>query len=111
MCITESPQHQECRRLAEREPVVLAGSAYALARSRSVIISDLSSEGAQLDGRDLPLPGEDLLVVVGSVDTFAKVVWRTNDKAGVHFDGALPAETIAQIKKDAAWETVAGWWR
>jgi hypothetical protein len=94
-----------------RESVVLAGSAYALARSRSVIVSDLSIQGAQLDARDLPPPGDDLLMVVGSFDAFAKVVWRTNEKAGIHFDDAVAPDTIAQMKKEAAWDSVAGWWR
>ena len=111
MCIQELPSRQECRRESEREAVVLAGSAYALARSRSIVVSDLSFDGAQLDGRDLPPPGEEMLMVVGSFDTFAKVVWRAGDKCGIHFDDVVQAQNIAQMKAEGAWETVAGWWR
>jgi len=63
--------HQDNRRRNARQPVSLAASALSLSRSRSVVISDLSPDGAHVDGRDLPLPGEDLLLVVGSFDTFA----------------------------------------
>jgi len=50
--------NQPCRRSSEREEVVLAGSAFGLGRSRSIIVSDLSTEGARLDARDMPAPGD-----------------------------------------------------
>jgi hypothetical protein len=111
MVMSDTSQAWDCRRHAAREPVVLAGSAYALARSRSVIVSDLSNEGAKLDGRDLPPPGEDLLMVVGSFESFAKVMWRTDEKAGVRFDEQVAPEAIEKMKKEAQWATVTGWWR
>jgi hypothetical protein len=94
-----------------RQGVALAASALALDRSRSVIVSDLTPEGALLDGRDLPMPNEDLLVVVGSLETFAKVIWRTGEKAGILFDEVIPEEKLAKMKKEAEWMTVAGWYR
>ena len=100
-----------CRRECAREPVSLAASALALGCSRSVIISDLSPSGAQLDGRGLPPPGDDLLMVAGSFETFATVVWRTDEKCGIHFDAAGPANDLAGMKKEAAWMSVAGWYR
>lgn len=104
-------RNQDNRRQIARQPVSLAASALSLSRSRSVVISDLSPEGAHVDGRDLPLPGEDLLLVVGSFDAFAKVMWRTGDRAGIHFDDAVPAESISRMQREAAWESVAGWYR
>ena len=74
-----------CRRREEREAVALAGSALALGCSRSIIISDLSPSGAQIDARDLPPPGEDVLMVAGSQDAFARVMWRTDEKCGIRF--------------------------
>jgi hypothetical protein len=100
-----------CRRRSERDPVTLAGSAFGFARSRSVIISDLSQEGAQLDARDLPPAGEDLCLVVGAFDTMARVAWKAGDKCGVEFDEALSGEIMAQLKRDAEWVQVAGWYR
>src|SRR6478672_7083439 len=95
-------------RRSAREGVALAASALALDRSRSVIVSDLSAEGALLDGRDLPMPDEDMLVVIGSLETFAKVVWRTGEKAGILFDEPIPEENIARMKKEADWMKAAG---
>jgi hypothetical protein len=75
------------------------------------MISDLSPDGAQIDGRELPPPGDDLLMVAGSQDAFAKVIWRTDDKCGIRFDETIPPENLAQMKDEAAWASVAGWWR
>ena len=101
----------ECRRRCEREEVVLAGSAYGLGRSRSIIVSDLSAEGARLDARDMPAPGDDVLVVIGPFDGLATVVWRGDDKCGVEFDEPLPDYMLTHIKNEARWMEVAGWYR
>lgn len=99
------------RRRADREQVMLAGSAYGLSRSRSVIVSDLSPSGAQLDGRDLPKAGEDLVMVSGPLDTMATVVWCTAEKCGIRFDDTISDLTIDRMKTEAKWSSVAGWYR
>jgi hypothetical protein len=99
----------DCRRATPRTPVVLAASALAIARSRSVLVTDLSPGGAQLGGRDLPPAGDDLLMLIGSLDAMGTVVWRDGDKCGVHFDEAIVDETIAQMKREANWEDIACW--
>ena len=91
--------------------VVLAASALAIARSRSVVVTDVSLEGAQIGGRDLPPAGEDLMMLVGSLDAMGTVVWSEGDKCGVHFDEAIANETIAQIKREADWADIAQWQR
>lgn len=111
MYAEQKVRSQDCRRREAREEVALAGSALALGCSRSIIISDLSPDGAQIDARDLPPPGEDLLMVAGTQDAFARVVWRTDEKCGIRFDETMPAENIALMKEEAAWTSVAGWWR
>lgn len=111
MDIEQEASRKVCRRQSAREPVSLAGSAFALSRSRSVIISDLSSRGAKLDGRDLPPAGDDLCLVMGSFDTMATVAWRADDKCGIQFDDPIPYKVIAQLKQSAEWLSVAGWYR
>jgi hypothetical protein len=100
-----------CRRCSEREPVTLAASAFGFARSTSVIISNLSPEGAQVDGRDLPPPQDDMFIIVGPLDTMATVVWRTADSCGIRFDETVPEALLAQAKQQAKWMSVAGWYR
>lgn len=99
----------DCRRSFPRIPVVLAASALAIARSRSVVVNDISLEGAQFSGRDLPPAGDDVLMVVGSLDAMGRVVWRDGDKCGVRFDEAIADETIKQMKREADWSSVACW--
>jgi len=103
--------NQLCRRVSVREAVTLAGSAFGVGRSRSVIISDLSAQGAQLDARDLPPPGDDMFLVVGPFDSMATVVWRAEDKCGVRFDFAVADDMLQRMKRDAQWESVSGWYR
>ena len=100
-----------CRRAAEREAVTLAGSAYGLGRSRSIIVSDLSAGGARLDARDMPAPGDDVFVIVGPFDNLATVVWRSDDKCGIRFDEVVADETLSRMKREAKWMSVAGWYR
>ena len=107
--IDETVPSEACRRAFPRLPVVLAASALAIARSRSVVVTDLSLEGAQLGGRDLPPAGDDLLMLVGSLDAMATVVWREGDKCGVQFDEAIAEETIVQMKREGDWSSVACW--
>ncbi len=106
-----APAKPANRRGRSREQVALAGSAYALSRSRSVAISDLSREGAQLDGRDLPLVGEEIVLVAGPLDVMARVAWRTEAKCGVSFEEPVSEATIEAMKRDARWTAVAGWYR
>ena len=101
----------DCRRRFVREPVMLAGSAMSVTRSRSVMIADLSATGARLGGRDLPAPGDDLLMVVGSQDRMGTVMWRNGDKCGVRLDEPLGHDNIALMEREANWATVTGWER
>ena len=96
-----------CRRAAPREGVTLAASALALGCSRSVIVSDLSASGAQFEAKDLPERGEEVLMVAGTREAFARVVWRTDKRCGVRFDETLPDDELSRIKQEAAWSSVA----
>jgi hypothetical protein len=98
-------------RQAARQAVSLAASLYGFACSRSVIINDVSSHGALLRGRDLPAPGQDVFLVIGSSEVIGKVAWRLGDQCGVQFDDALADATIACMQTEAEWESVAGWYR
>ena len=98
-------------RKADRQPVSLAASLFGFACSRSVIIADLSPHGALLHGRDLPAPGQDALIVVGSREVIGKVAWRLGDQCGVQYDEVIGASAIAKMKSEAEWQSVAGWYR
>jgi hypothetical protein len=100
-----------CNRRHPRHAVMLAGSALAVTRSRSVVVADLSKLGARLGGRDLPSPGDELLVVVGSTDRMGTVIWRSGDQCGVELDEVLAPDNIQRMKQEADWAAVTGWGR
>ena len=90
---------------------MLAGSALAVTRSRSVVIADVSALGARLGGRDLPSPGDELLIVAGSTDRMGTVMWRSGDQCGVELDEPLAPDSIDRMKQEADWAAVTGWER
>ena len=101
----------QCRRRHPREDVTLAGSAMSVTRSRSVMISDISALGARIGGRDLPKPGDDILVVVGSQERMGTVKWSGLENCGIALDQPLGHSNIAQMKREAHWASVTGWGR
>ena len=96
------------RRRRVRQPVVLAASAMSIERSRSVLVANLSTSGSMLRGRDLQKEGTELLVAVGSQDSFARIVWRNDDACGIEFDKPFPEDRLAQLKHEGRWSTVTG---
>jgi hypothetical protein len=98
-----------CRRRHPREDVTLAGSAMSVTRSRSVMITDVSALGARIGGRDLPAPGDDVLVVIGSQERMGTVKWRDLEKCGICLDQPFGHSNIAQMKREAHWASVTGW--
>lgn len=81
----------------------------AITRSRSVLVADVSERGAKLGGRDLPSPGDDVLIIVGSTDRMAIVRWRNADECGLELDEALAPDTIELMEREADWSAMAGW--
>jgi hypothetical protein len=98
-------------RQSPREAVMLAGSALSLTRSRSVVVKDISANGAAIGGRDLPPPGDDVMMIVGPFDSLGRVVWQSGDHCGITFDEPIRADQIEQMKESADWAEVAGWER
>jgi hypothetical protein len=98
----------EGRRKAQREPVVLAGSAMTLGSSRAVIVTDVSPTGAKLVGRYLPKKGSNALISVGKVELFATVVWTAHDECGIAFESELTPDLADHLKREGRWAKVMG---
>ena len=96
------------RRTTQRHPVVLAASAVAIDRSNSVVVSDLSHQGAKLRGRNLPASDQEVLITTGSFAMFATVVWAQNDECGLRFVPPLDDQALAQFQEEGKWATVMG---
>jgi hypothetical protein len=96
------------RRRAQREEVVLAGSALTLGASRAVVVTDVSPSGAKLLGRKLPQAGTDVLLTVGSVELFGEIVWLGHDECGISFEAPLGAKLTDHLKREGRWAKVMG---
>ena len=96
------------RRASNRQSVVLAASALSTLHSRSVLVADITPQGARLHGRDLPSAGREVLIKVGSFDSFATVVWSDADRCGVRFDQAFALDQLATLKRESCWASVTG---
>jgi len=95
-------------RRSARQPVVLAASALGLTCTTSVVVPDLSSTGARLQGRNLPPPGERLLINFGESSLLARVAWSGADECGIVFDGPLTDQDVKDLQCEADWGRAMG---
>lgn len=87
------------RRRSERTTVSLAGSLQTPATSRSVVLKDISSTGAQVSGSDFPKVGEFVRIYVEGASAFATVLWAHGEDCGLRFDGMLSQEELEIFSK------------
>ena len=88
--------------------MVLAASAQSLRSSRPVVVTDVSANGAKLEGQRLGTLDPDVLLSVGDVDLFATVAWTEFNQCGVTFDESLSHDMIDHIKREGRWAKVMG---
>ena len=88
--------------------MVLAASAQTLRESRDVVIADVSSKGAKLQGRQLNTLDPDVLLLVGATDLFAKIAWANPAECGITFEEPLSSEMVGHIKREGRWAKVMG---
>ena len=90
------------RRSAAREIAPVIAVFTTVTRSHGAELVDLSSTGARLRGDDLPLKGEELMVTVGRVRGFGRVVWSRYGQCGVAFDSDLDETEVEEVRARAA---------
>jgi hypothetical protein len=82
------------RRATARESAPLIAVFTTRTRSRAAILVDISPAGARLRGDFLPSEGEEIILTVERLHTFATVTWSLGDECGMTFDPPVPAEHI-----------------
>jgi hypothetical protein len=60
---------------------------------------DVSSTGLRLCGKNLPLPGEDVLVSIEGVKGFGTIVWQKGDTRGVAFEPSLLPGEVQKLRQ------------
>ena len=77
---------RRCRRARVRRPVCLAGSLLTISRSNSVVVEDLSPNGAKLLGKNLPKTGEEVLLRATDLEVLGRIAWQGREHRGVVFE-------------------------
>jgi hypothetical protein len=71
-----------------------------LTETVGVDLLDLSTSGARLRGRDLPAPGEEVIVLLGRLEAFGSVVWRDEGQCGISFDVPLSENAQSVVERE-----------
>jgi len=95
------------RRVAQRERAPVHVSFSTLARTQSVVLADFSPTGARLRGENMPAAGEEMVLTVGPLRTFAVTAWSKGNECGLEFDRPLPADIMAAVRVSFA---ISGCW-
>ena len=90
------------RRFAKREVAPVLVSFTTLTGNCSAVLIDVSRTGARLRGDTLPGAGDELVLTMDRLRTFATVAWSAGGECGVAFDLALPPEEIHRLKQNVA---------
>ena len=108
-----SAQEPSVSRRHARVRVLLSAKLVTTTDETSIRIRDLSLSGAMVQGLHLPRVGSDIILVRGSFEIFAAVIWCRGDMCGVEFDSPLStleelleagtgqADTPAALESDA----------
>ena len=63
-------------------------------RAVKVTLRNLSSDGAQVEGAQLPVEGTDLLFRKGDLAVAGSIIWTQGKQAGIRFEQALDPATV-----------------
>ena len=87
-------------RRAVRDDAMIRVAMMTLTETVGVDLLDLSTSGARLRGRDLPPPGEEVIVLLGRLEAFGSVVWRDEDQCGILFDVPLSESAQSVVESE-----------
>ena len=89
------------RRTKQRRPIFVVGSAVSVQGSKSVVVEDLSLDGARVRGRDLPARGKQVLIWMEGLDVLGSVAWSKFNESGIVFDRTLDACELTCLEEQA----------
>ena len=90
-------------RRSRRSNLLMTARLEVSGRAIDVKLRDLSSEGARVEGDDLPVEGTELLFRKGELAVAARVVWLQDRQAGIGFAKTLdPVEVLNHVPKPRA---------
>lgn len=85
-------------RRSRRSQLLMTATLEISGRALSVKLRNLSSEGARIEGENLPIEGTDLMFRKGELAVAGCVIWSKGRQAGISFAQALdPVEVLNHI--------------
>ena len=81
-------------RRSRRSNVLLAASIEAFGKVVPVKLRNLSTEGALIEGKNLPLEGARVIFRRNELSVESHVAWVLDDHAGVAFTRTIPSEDV-----------------
>jgi hypothetical protein len=90
--MNESPINQN--RSSRRSNVLLAATIEAFGSAIPVKLRNLSTEGALIQGKDLPLEGAKVVFRRNELSVDSTIAWVHDDHAGIAFTEAIACEDV-----------------
>jgi hypothetical protein len=81
-------------RRSRRSNVLLAATIEAFGNAIPVKLRNLSTEGALIEGKNLPLDGARVVFKRNELSVDSQIAWVSGDQAGVAFTRPIPSEDV-----------------
>jgi hypothetical protein len=81
-------------RRSSRSNVLLAATIEAFGNAIPVKLRNLSTEGALIEGKNLPLEGAKVVFKRNELSVESRIAWVLDDHAGVAFTRTIPPEDV-----------------
>lgn len=81
-------------RRSRRSQMLMTATLEMSGRAVKVTLRNLSSDGAQVEGVELPVEGTDLLFRKGDLAVVGAIIWTKGKQAGIRFEQKLDPATV-----------------
>ena len=81
-------------RRSRRSHMMMTATLDYSGRAVKVTLRNLSSDGAQVEGAQLPVEGTDLLFRKGDLAVAGSIIWTNGKQAGIRFEQDLDPATV-----------------
>jgi hypothetical protein len=95
------------RRKARRVDAALPALLITMSDRHPAILYNISETGALLRARAAPCERTELFLQVGSLDVYARVIWKAGEECGLEFEAPIRRWDVEQLRIEAAKGTEA----
>lgn len=95
------------RRSAARVDAPLPALLITMSERHPALLFNISRTGAKLRAKAAPSKGTELFLQVGTVDVYARIVWRRGEVCGLRFEHEIRSWDVEQLRLEAKKGTTA----